>query len=81
MPRLEASHPSGKPEGSLSLRRSLMLSAGFALWMVLIVARLYYLQIIKYASWVEHARGSSSELLSWPPNGVSFTTPTCALWP
>ncbi|MGH9326741.1 MAG: peptidoglycan D,D-transpeptidase FtsI family protein, partial [Terriglobia bacterium] len=67
MPQLEASHPSGKSEGSPLLRRSLLLAAGFALWMVLIAARLYYLQIIEYIPWIERAQRQQQRTVELAP--------------
>lgn len=55
------------------LRRGLMLAAGFALWMVLIVARLYYLQIIEYVPWIERAQRQQQRTIELAPErGVIY---------
>lgn len=49
------------------LRRGLLLAAAFAFWMVLIAARLYYLQVIEYVHWLDRAHGQQQRTIELAP--------------
>jgi cell division protein FtsI (penicillin-binding protein 3) len=59
---------SPKAEDSPVLRRSLVLAAAFAAWIFLILARLYYLQIIEYVRWLARAEGQQQRIIELAPH-------------
>jgi cell division protein FtsI (penicillin-binding protein 3) len=59
------SRKAGKPP---VLRRGLALAAVFAAWMLLILARLYYLQIIEYVRWLGRAEGQQQRVIELAPH-------------
>jgi cell division protein FtsI (penicillin-binding protein 3) len=68
MPRQELPYRlriAGKPA---VLRRSVTLAAAFAAWILLILARLYYLQIIKYVYWLGRAEGQQQRIIELAPH-------------
>ncbi|MGH9397775.1 MAG: penicillin-binding protein [Terriglobia bacterium] len=71
MPRPAIPHTSD--EASPMLRRGLMLAAVFAVWMVLIAARLYYLEVIEYVHWLDRAQGQQQRTIELAPQrGVIY---------
>jgi cell division protein FtsI (penicillin-binding protein 3) len=68
MPRQEFPYRSRKAGKSPVLRRSLALAAAFAAWMLLILARLYYLQIIEYVRWLGRAEGQQQRIIELAPH-------------
>jgi cell division protein FtsI (penicillin-binding protein 3) len=68
MPRPENPTRAGRMRRSPVLRRNLILASSFAAWMVLIFARLYYLQIIEYAHWLERAEGQQQRTIELAPH-------------
>lgn len=65
MPRVP--RPSHPTEGAPLLRRTLMLAAAFAFWMLLIAGRLYYLQVIKYVHWLARAERQQQRTIDLAP--------------
>ncbi|MGH9469589.1 MAG: penicillin-binding protein [Terriglobia bacterium] len=65
MPRVP--RPCAPPDGSSLLRRTLMLAAAFAFWMLLIAGRLYYLQVIKYVHWLARAQRQQQRTIELAP--------------
>lgn len=49
------------------LRRGVALAAVFVCWMVLILARLYYLQIIEYVRWLDRAQRQQQRTIELAP--------------
>ncbi|MGH9377506.1 MAG: penicillin-binding protein [Terriglobia bacterium] len=67
MPRPVIPYSPEKSEPSPMLRRTLMLAAAFAFWMLLIAARLYYLQIIEYVHWLDRAQRQQQRTIELAP--------------
>lgn len=54
-------------------RRSFTLAGAFAVWMVLIAGRLYYLQVIEYVHWLSRAHGQQERTIELTPHrGVIY---------
>lgn len=68
MPRPHTSTWSSKAGNPPVLHRSLILAALFVAWMLAIVARLYYLQIIEYAHWLARAEGQQQRTVELAPH-------------
>ena len=64
---------SAKPDRSRVLRRGLTLGAVFAFWMLALVARLYYLQIIQYVDLLSRAQRQQQRTIEVAPQrGVIY---------
>lgn len=65
--------PYATEERSSMLRRGLLIAAAFAFWMVVVAARLYYLQIIQYVHWLDRAQGQQQRTIELAPQrGVIY---------
>lgn len=67
MARQPAAHRSSRTSPPPVLRRSLTLAAAFAVWILIIFARLYYLQIIQYVHWLGRAEGQQQRTIELAP--------------
>lgn len=67
MPRAVITYSPGGAKASPMMRRTLMLAAGFAFWVLLIAARLYYLQIIEYVHWLDRAQHQQQRTIELAP--------------
>ncbi|HEV2416787.1 MAG TPA: penicillin-binding protein [Terriglobia bacterium] len=67
MPRPVIPYRPEKTENSPMMRRTLMLAAAFAFWVLLIAARLYYLQIIEYVHWLDRAQRQQQRTIELAP--------------
>jgi cell division protein FtsI/penicillin-binding protein 2 len=64
---------SAKTSGSRGLRRSLLLTGILALWMLALIARLYYFQVIHYVDWLGRAQRQQQRTIEVAPQrGVIF---------
>lgn len=67
MPRAVITYSPGGGKASPMMRRTLMLAAGFAFWVLLIAARLYYLQVIEYVHWLDRAQRQQQRTIELAP--------------
>lgn len=67
MPRPEIADFRSRATGPPVLCRSITLAALFAVWMLLICARLYYLQIIQYVHWLSRAESQQQRTITLAP--------------
>ncbi len=58
---------SARSEGSRILARNLLLGGLLALWMVGLVARLYYLQVVEYVDWLARAQKQQQRTVEIAP--------------
>ncbi|MGH9342891.1 MAG: peptidoglycan D,D-transpeptidase FtsI family protein, partial [Terriglobia bacterium] len=67
MPRPVIRSTPEKNAGTPMMRRTLTLGAAFAFWVLLIAARLYYLQIIEYVHWLDRAQRQQQRTVELAP--------------
>src|SRR5487761_93554 len=67
MPRHKLHNSTSRHENAPWLRRSALLAAGFAFWMLLIVGRLYDLQVIRYVEWFDRAQRQQQRTIELAP--------------
>jgi cell division protein FtsI (penicillin-binding protein 3) len=68
MPRPKTLTWSRKARRTPVLHRSLILAAIFAAWILVVIARLYYLQVIEYVRWLGRAEGQQQRLIELAPH-------------
>ncbi|MGH9376060.1 MAG: penicillin-binding transpeptidase domain-containing protein [Terriglobia bacterium] len=67
MPRHKLRDSLKRSDDTPLLRRSLLLAAAFTFWMLVIVARLYDLQVISYVEWLARAQGQQQRTIELAP--------------
>ncbi|MGH9445390.1 MAG: penicillin-binding protein [Terriglobia bacterium] len=67
MSRPEIADFRSSAKGPLLLHRTFILAAAFVVWMLLIFARLYYLQIIEYTHWLDRAENQQQRTIPLAP--------------
>jgi cell division protein FtsI (penicillin-binding protein 3) len=72
-PRTAADSHFLRQAGASLLSRSLLLGGFFAFWILVVIARLYYLQVIEYFDWVNRAqKQQQSTIYICPARGTIF---------